>query len=552
MKIRSKLFLIVFPLLVAPILIGGISSSLSARNAVTRIAREALQFKAEEVNRYAASQWNLLEENGLSGDPAYIEIAQTSVKSYTSGLIRSPTELIAAISDDGVLQFATSSVTISPEESSEISTVIAQGNEDWVQVNLGGKRRVGQLIGFEPFGWTFFVSEQEETFYQVVMDIYRRTGLILVISLSLALLLILLFTRLLLKPLDSMNQVITEIISSGDLSRRIPLLFRDEIGDLGHRFNIMTEELENAYGQIKRYAYQAVVARKQERKIRNIFQKYVPLDVIEEIFSNPESLLKGDNRQLAVLFSDIRGFTTIAESMPPERIVESLNSYFSLMVDTIMNRQGIVDKYIGDAIMAFFGAPVKHDNDPEASVLAAFDMLRALEKFNQSQKLKGAPQFAIGIGINYGTVTIGNIGSEKKMDYTVIGDMVNLASRLEGLTKIYKQPLLISGSIAKAVHHEIPCRLIDKVKVKGKQVYTAIYSPRLDLDTTEKKGWNLYHKALKYYYNRNFSRAAKILLESRTCLPNDHMLNLFLERCRTYMQEAPADSWDGVVTISEK
>ncbi|MDY7028721.1 MAG: adenylate/guanylate cyclase domain-containing protein [Spirochaetota bacterium] len=332
----------------------------------------------------------------------------------------------------------------------------------------------------------------------------------------------------------------------------MPPIYRDEIGDLGHRFNMMTEELEKAYGQIKRYAYQAVIARKQERKIRNIFQKYVPIDVIDQVFSNPESLLKGDNRQLAVLFSDIRGFTTIAETLPPEKIVESLNSYFSSMVDIIMNRSGIVDKYIGDAIMAFFGAPVRHDDDPEEAVLAGLDMLDALEAFNRSQAEHEAPQFRIGIGINFGTVTIGNIGSEKKMDYTVIGDMVNLASRLEGLTKVYHQPLLISGSIAKSIYKKIPCRLIDKVRVKGKQIETTIYAPRRSLTTEEKKAWNLYHEGLKYYYKRDFAGAAKRFLASRSQLDDDIMVKMFLDRCRFYMKEPPPDDWDGVVTISEK
>ncbi len=133
-----------------------------------------------------------------------------------------------------------------------------------------------------------------------------------------------------------------------------------------------------------------------------------------------------------MLFSDIRGFTTISEGMSPDDLVSSLNRYFSGQVDIIMNRSGIVDKYIGDAIMAFFGAPVTHDDDALQAILAGIEMSEAVEDFNRQQKELGKPEFHIGVGINYGIVTVGNIGTDKKMDYTVIGDMVNLASRLEG------------------------------------------------------------------------------------------------------------------------
>jgi len=552
MKIGTKILLVVLPLLVAPILIGGVSSSLSARNAVTSIAQESLQFKAEELYRYANSQWRVLVENNLTEKQEYVSITKDSVSSYAEGLIRSSTELLGAVKEDGTLEFSTLPVNLSSAEQRVLVSLFSPDDQGWTQLEIGGTRRVGQLVWFEPFQWMFLVTEEEQTFYSVVEDIYRRTGIILLSTLVIAIILVFVFTRTLLKPLNSMNAVISDIISSGDLSRRVPLLYRDEIGDLGHRFNIMTEELEKAYGQIKRYAYQAVIARKQERKIRNIFQKYVPIDVIDQVFSKPESLLKGDNRQLAVLFSDIRGFTTIAEALPPEEIVESLNNYFSRMVDIIMSRSGIVDKYIGDAIMAFFGAPVRHDDDPEASVLAGLDMLDALQIFNRSQIEHDAPQFQIGIGINFGTVTIGNIGSEKKMDYTVIGDMVNLASRLEGLTKVYHQPLLISGSIAKTIYKKIPCRLIDKVRVKGKQVETAIYAPKRILSDEEKKGWNHYHEGLKFYYKRDFTGAAKKFLASRTYLDDDIVVKMFLDRCRIYIKEAPPDDWDGVVTISEK
>ena len=183
----------------------------------------------------------------------------------------------------------------------------------------------------------------------------------------------------------------------------------------------------------------------------------MPKEVIDVYVRNPESMLKGRSEVLAVLFSDIRGFTTISERMMPEDIVQSLNSYFDIMVDVIMEHHGgIVDKYLGDCIMALFGAPARHDDDALRAVRTAFEMLERLPPFNAEQQKKRRPPFRVGIGITYGVVTVGNIGSEKKMDYTVIGDKVNLASRLQDLTKVYREPLLFEGSVLQEDRRELP------------------------------------------------------------------------------------------------
>ena len=176
----------------------------------------------------------------------------------------------------------------------------------------------------------------------------------------------------------------------------------------------MVAQLGRAYGQIKEFAFKAVLAQKNEHKVRNIFQKYVPKDVIDSLFMHPEQMLVGNKRELAILFSDIRNFTTLSEGFKPEDIVTSLNEYFGILVEIIIENDGIVDKYIGDAIMAFFGAPVSHDNDPEQAVGAALQMQAALTGFNSRQTKSGNPPFKTGIGINFGVVTVGNIGTEKK------------------------------------------------------------------------------------------------------------------------------------------
>jgi class 3 adenylate cyclase len=332
-----------------------------------------------------------------------------------------------------------------------------------------------------------------------------------------------------------------EIISTSDLSKRVEIMYKDETGELGHSFNLMIGELEKAYEQIKGYALKAVIAQHKEQKIRNIFQKYVPRDVIDQFFINPEAALIGQDRVLAVLFSDIRSFTSISEQLTPNEIVESLNMYFSRMVDIIMNRDGIVDKYIGDAIMAFFGAPIKHDDDALQAARVGLEMIEALHDFNEEQRRLDRPEFKIGIGINYGLVTVGNIGSEKKMDYTVIGDMVNLASRLEGLTKQYGCPLIVSASVHRKIKDKLPCRLLDRVTVKGKEEPVGIYSVQRSLTPREGEGWEKYASGIESFYGRDFRKAAGFFHEATQLIPGDVPAELFYSRAEEYILSPPED-----------
>jgi adenylate cyclase len=552
MRIRVKFVLIVLPLVIAPLLLFGLTASLAARNGITRVATGFLKFKTEELKNYAATQWNLLVENGLSEQADYVAVSKSAVASFARSLIRSDTELILAVEAGKTIALRTGELELSDPELVRLFELADAGGEGWQQITLGGVPRVAETALFRPFDWYFLVTESQESFYQAVSQIFRQSGLILAFTLVAALILLMVFTRYLTRPIRNVVGAMKEIIISNDLSKRVELMYDDETGELGHTFNLMTGELERAYNTIKSYAFKAAVAQRQEQKIRNIFQKYVPADVIDQYFTHPESMLKGENRVLAVLFSDIRGFTGIAESMQPAEIVESLNAYFSLMVEIIYKHEGIVDKYIGDAIMAFYGAPVKHENDALAAVYSGFEMLDTLRDFNRRQASLERPVFRIGIGLNYGLMTVGNIGSDRKMDYTVMGDMVNLASRLEGLTKIYDVPFIISESVRRKVGDALPCRLIDTVAVRGKKAGVRIYHPRQKLSGAEIKGWKIHHAGIKLYYRREFAQAARYFRYAEKYLPEDPILRIFLARCSRFAKSPPPPDWQGVEIISEK
>jgi len=552
MSIRLKILSVVLPLLVTSVVLVGGASYFLAVSSVTGVAFDFLSFKAEEVEQYSESQWKLLVENGRVGEPEMEAAAQAAVVSFARSVLRSDTEAICAFNREGNLAMVVGPIAFKPEEQRLLEDYGSQQKRGLITFRAQDIDRVAVTFPFVPFGWQVFVSEQESTFYGQARRIGQFSLYILLGVLIVGSTLLLFFARFITRPIKIVTETMQSIIDTNNLSERVPILYRDEIGRLSHTFNVMLQELEHAYTQIKKYAFEAVVAQKRETKIRNIFQLYVPKDVIDEVFMNPEKMLVGDNRDVAILFSDIRSFTTISEKMAPDELVNSLNRYFSIMVDVIMGKNGVVDKYIGDAIMAVFGAPVKHGNDALDSVLAGLGMIDALSIFNAEQKKLGGPEFQIGVGINYGIVTVGNIGCEKKMNYTVIGDTVNLASRLEGLTKKYYQPILFSQSVYEQVKDHVLCRTVDKVTVKGKTIGVPIYTSRTRITEKETEGWYIHEQALALYYERDFSGARGLFERVLGLIPDDPLAKEYIQRCGVYEKNSPPPEWDGVEVITEK
>ncbi|MFW5842898.1 MAG: adenylate/guanylate cyclase domain-containing protein [Spirochaetota bacterium] len=552
MSIRVKIVLVVLPLLVVTLVLAGSASYFMASTGITRIAKDFLGFKASELEKYAAGQWLLLVQNDLTGQSEMVEATQAAVAGFAGGMVRSETELMFALGPSGDTAFSTQPFELSPGEGRALKELFTGERLELRTIELAGVQRVARGFYFEPYDWYVFVTETRDAFYSDVDRITTQTIYIVVGASLVSVLLLLVFANRLIRPLSRVADTMRTIITSNDLSSRVPVEFKDETGTLAHTFNLMVGELDKAYSQVKNYALRAVIAQKKEAKIRNIFQKYVPQELIDQFFENPEAMLVGDNRVLSILFSDIRSFSSISEGIMPDQLVQSLNAYFSVMVDIIMNRRGIVDKYIGDAIMAFFGAPVKREDDALQSVLAGIEMIKGVETFNRNQEAAGLPPFHTGVGINYGVVTVGNIGTDRKMDYTVIGDMVNLASRLEGLTKYYKQPLIISESLQAKVKDQVPCRLLDTVAVKGKKSGTRIYTAKDDLTAGEEELWKIHNRAMDLYYERNFSEAEQLLLRALSLAPKDSAAALILERCRIYAENPPGKEWNGIHIMDSK
>lgn len=297
--------------------------------------------------------------------------------------------------------------------------------------------------------------------------------------------------------------------------------------------------------------YRYAMELREKKKIKSTFQHYVAAPVMEELLKHPEKLkLGGEEKELTVLFSDIRRFTTISEGLKPNALINLLNEYLSAMSEVVFKYQGYLDKYVGDAIMAVYGAPLMQEDHINKACLTALDMMERLNSIRQEWKGKGLPILNIGIGINTGNMVVGNVGSEQKYEYTVIGDNVNLASRLEDLNKLYGTNIIVSERVYRQIGEEFFCRELDIVQVKGKTKPVAIYELIDRKSVSSLKGAvDAFHRGLKYYREKRWEEAVKAFNTVIELKPDDGPSLLFIQRCRQFMVSPPSDDWQGIFII---
>lgn len=294
---------------------------------------------------------------------------------------------------------------------------------------------------------------------------------------------------------------------------------------------------------------------KQKREIRSAFSRYVSHSVVESILDNPAKLkLGGDRRTMTVLFSDVRGFTSISEGLKPEQLVEIMNKYLTRMTDIVFEHDGVLDKYIGDAVMAFWNAPFDQPDHAKRAVDTALDMLAALRQMNNERQF-GDLEFKIGVGVNTGDMVVGNMGSEKRFDYTVIGDSVNLGSRLESLTKEYGVSLLITESVAKELGSGYLLRALDLVAVKGKKEPVKIFEVIKKIKNAspaDKEFVAKFDRALAAYFAKDFVGAVVLIDELLALRPDDGPSKTLKTRAQHFIAEPPSADWNGVWVMTKK
>jgi len=291
------------------------------------------------------------------------------------------------------------------------------------------------------------------------------------------------------------------------------------------------------------------------RAMTNLFGEYVAPELVEVMAEDPSHYnMDGEKRVLTILFADVRGFTTISELLETNDLREFINIYLTAMSEDIRGNKGTLDKYIGDCVMAFWGAPVRLNDHASRAVATALAMLKTAERVNVDFKARGWPPLKIGIGLNTGEVRVGDMGSKIRRAYTVMGDAVNLSSRLEGITKQYGVGLVV-GEMTKLAAPEFAYRELDRVKVKGKNEPVAIFQPvalASELDEATRAALMEWDQALSLFRLQQWDKAEQIVTKLHAQYPDQYLYKLYLEQIQHFRAEPPGPDWDGVTTYTTK
>jgi adenylate cyclase len=383
----------------------------------------------------------------------------------------------------------------------------------------------------------FILSNYSLYFMQISNDFSNSPQLLIVILdiLIIVGLVTYLFMRTYRNPIIELAEA-TEKIRRGKYDVNVQIRSTDELGRLAEAVNETAASLN------------------EKEIIKDTFGKMVDPHVRDYLLSG-NLKLGGENRESTILFSDIRGFTSISEKMTPELTVDFLNTYFEEMNECIEKNNGLINKYIGDAVLGIFGTPVPLENHAYSAIHAAISMRERLTFLNKDLEKKHMPKIDFGVGIHSGEVVAGNIGSRNRMEFTVIGDNVNIAARLESLTKTYGVPVIITGETKKLLNDEsVNLREIDYVRVKGRLKPIKIYEV-FEADTQKRKKQKFdiletFHDALRAYREKKFAHAMKLFEECSKYMPYDKVSKIYIKRCNTLKLNPPSEKWNGIATIS--
>ncbi len=299
-----------------------------------------------------------------------------------------------------------------------------------------------------------------------------------------------------------------------------------------------------------------IVESRKRAFIHDAFAHYLAPSVVENLSKNPDALkLGGEEKYLTAFFSDIASFSTFSEKLTPAELVAFLNRYLTAMSDILLEENGTIDKYEGDAIISFFGAPMDMDDHALRCVVAALRQQARLAELREEWKAEGLPEVHVRIGVNSGPMVVGNMGTENSMNYTMMGDHVNLAARLEGVCKAYRVPILMSKDTYMEVRDHVSARFIDRVRVVGRTQPVDLYQPmgmRNDMNDEQQHEYRAYEKAWSLMLHGDYKEALKVMTKLYAMSPHDGLYEVMIARLKTYIHTPPPDDWTGVFNLKNK
>jgi adenylate cyclase len=322
--------------------------------------------------------------------------------------------------------------------------------------------------------------------------------------------------------------------------------------------NLLTPALSVFFTFLVITVFKFIRTEQEKSYIRNAFSHYLSSDVINNLLDDPDRLeLGGEQKYMTAMFTDVKGFSSISEKLDPTDLVKLLNEYLTAMSDTVLDLRGTIDKYEGDAIICFFGAPIEFEDHARRACQSAVRMRKIESELNKhflENSLSPGPLLT-RIGINTGDMVVGNMGTIKKMDYTIMGSAVNLASRLEGVNKQYGTWVLISQATYDAGGKDFTTRQMDRVRVVGINEPVRLYELIDEKETTDSKleeAIDIFHLGQELFESKAWDNALKNFQDVLKILPNDGPANVFAERCKQYKKKPPPDTWDGVFNLTVK
>lgn len=358
--------------------------------------------------------------------------------------------------------------------------------------------------------------------------------------------------------LISLAIILLALISVVLFSRRISVPIRQLAEDMYRVGNFDIDSDLEIHTKLKEISMIADGLRVMKEGLRS-FSHYIPKDLVRQLVATGHTAeLSGEKKKLTILFSDIENFTAVSEKLASEKLLRHMSTYLDRLSQLVLSNKGTIDKYIGDSIMAFWGAPLVDDKQVYNACYSVLRCLREVNELNHMWMAQGLPLFPTRFGLNTDEVVVGNMGSAERLNYTIIGDGVNLASRLEGASKEYGTYALVSHSVYKEAKEDFVFRPIDIVAVKGKKEGIAVYelcgmhAGEFRCDDAELSYYALFFEAFDLYQQRHWKRALKIYKELMKVLPNDRVTKIYIERCMGYIKSPPPDDWDGIHRLTYK
>jgi adenylate cyclase len=341
-------------------------------------------------------------------------------------------------------------------------------------------------------------------------------------------------------------------------SRRISVPIQQLAEDMRKVENFEIDTSVEIHTKLREVAMVADGLRSMKQGLKS-FSRYIPKDLVRQLIASGHSAeLGGEKKKLTILFSDIESFTTVSEKLSSEKLLIHLSAYLDNLSQVIIQNGGTIDKYIGDSIMAFWGAPMPDDKQVYNACYSVLKCLREVSELNHLWRAQSLPLLPTRFGLNTDEVIVGNMGSSERLNYTIIGDGVNLASRLEGLNKEYGTYALVSHSVYREAKDDFVFRPLDLVAVKGKNEGIAVYelcgthAGEFRCEDRDLERYDLFTQAFELYRARQWARALKIYKHLAKEMPNDKVAKLFVDRCTLYAKSPPPEEWDGVYRLDHK